>query len=99
VGQDARFRGERHVAFGSLICGCAVARPFACFGAFVCCLGSVVEAELSRSGVSEVALGRLRATEGHLAVRAYCFYVAGGHFAEGLGLAGWVGVLGGHDGR
>jgi hypothetical protein len=59
VGQDARFRGERHVAFGSLICGCAVARPFACFGAFVCCLGSVVEAELAGSGVSEVALGRL----------------------------------------
>jgi hypothetical protein len=33
--------------------------------------------------------------EGHLAVGADCFYVSGGHLAEGLG---WVGVLGGHDG-
>ena len=36
------------------------------------------------------------AAKGHLAVRADCFYVAGGHLAEGLG---WVGVLGGHDGQ
>ena len=35
------------------------------------------------------------AAEGHLAMRAYCFYVAAGHLAEGLG---WVGVLRGHDG-
>lgn len=35
------------------------------------------------------------AAEGHLAVRAYCFYVAAGHLAEGLG---GVGVLRGHDG-
>ena len=34
--------------------------------------------------------------EGHLAVGADCFYIAGGHLAEGLG---GVGVLGGHGGQ
>lgn len=31
----------------SSVCGCALLRPFASFGAFVCGLGAVVEAELA----------------------------------------------------
>lgn len=59
VGQDVGFGGQWDVAFWSLVRGGAVAGPFACFGALVGCFGAVVEAELARRCVSEVALGRL----------------------------------------
>ena len=47
VGQDVWFRRERDVGFGALVCGGAVAGPFAGFGAFVGGFGAVVEAELA----------------------------------------------------
>lgn len=51
VGQDIWFGGERDVAFRALVCGGAVASPFAGFGAFVGCFGAVVEAELAVGSV------------------------------------------------
>ena len=51
VGQDVWFGGERNVAFLVLVCGGAVAGPFAGFGAFVGCFGAVVEAELAVGSV------------------------------------------------
>ena len=47
VGQDVWFGGQRDVGFGALVCGGAVAGPFAGFGAFVGGFGTVVEAELA----------------------------------------------------
>ena len=47
VGQEVWFGGERNVAFLVLVCGGAVAGPFAGFGAFVGCFGAVVQAELA----------------------------------------------------
>lgn len=47
VGQDVWFGGQRDAGFEALVCGGAVAGPFAGFGAFVGGFGTVVEAELA----------------------------------------------------
>ena len=50
--EDVWFGGERSVALWALICGGAVASPFAGFRAFVGGFGAVIEAELAvREGV------------------------------------------------
>ena len=47
VGEDVGFRGQGYVALGAAVCGCAFLGPFAGFGAFVGCFGTVVETEFA----------------------------------------------------
>ena len=47
VGEDVGFGGERGGALGAAVGGCAFLSPFAGFGAFVGCFGTVVETEFA----------------------------------------------------
>jgi hypothetical protein len=47
VGEDVWFCGQRGIALRSAVCGRALLRPFAGFGAFVGGFGAVVEAEFA----------------------------------------------------